>query len=1358
MSKYQDYFDIDPKYFPCVDDSTLRAGSVRWTDFFPHDTFVKLLEETERVLSRQNQVSVWIEGAYGTGKSHAAWALKSILECPDADVKAYFARHSEKLRNDLLNKLLGHKAGGKIVVAHRYAASSIQGDRELILAVQERVREALDAAKVADKGSATLKESVIRWIEEPIHKAFFDALLKSEKYRHAFQGKDADAVLAQLKGKGEVHDLMKSIFKLASQEGITALDMDMDRLVAWLEDVIERNKLKALILIWDEFSEYFKNNRHSLTEFQKLAAVCQNKPFHLVIVTHESEGLFREQDPDWKKLRHRFHRAEIALPDNIAFDLIASALVKKPTAKNEWEKKADTLNSKMAEARRAVANAARVDEKALRKLAPLHPMAALLLKHIARSFKANQRSMFDFIKNHAGNNEVRAFQWFISHHGPQDEQPLLTIDHLWDFFYERGRDDLAPNIRTILDVYPRAEGRLDGNEKRVLKTVLAMQAVGQQLAVDIFKTTEANLALAFEGTDLENEKAVNIARKLVREKEILYNRPLGGGRTMFAAVTAGGGDDVERNRQFVRGNTGTDNLIRVGELSNILPLSPAQRMRWEMVAVSVADFTRQTNSLRNKTVAPWKMRAVIGFAKDDAERDTLRKLMKDAAAQETCKDMLFIDTSATPLGQARFDDYVDYQANALSARGTDHRLADDMDAKGRGVLTDWKIAIYNGRFVFYGAASPASASSSAGIVLETGQQALEELTHIALKKYPLAFDGLQGREMLFGPARKSDVEKGIKELVLQAGTAGDKEKQSTLGAAYIPKIREAAIAAAKSGLDRDGRVSIAGIFDALLELGFMPANLYGYVTGFLLRDYATDKYRWSDGQATETMTPDKLAEAIAEAIKHKDEPIRNYRNKFIVLMTQEERAFCALTAKVFGFGESQCVSIETTARLTSAVMKSFAFPLWVLNDPVVADYLELVNPERKGQSEVAIKIGKAALSDAGLGERLKALVTKENCRKGMEAFLGVFEGGRARKIAKELGAELLADAAAKFDTPEALWLWDRATGEERIRDLILDYEIVAKSNTINPPARSLKDCYIAWRDRLNFVKIPWEALQREFPSCERLLEMLRDIALNGRILVEKRQVFFDELIAGERAVRSIFNEPMKLFKSVYGSNFEELNEEEISEIADDLAGGAFVCEQALASQRVSELVEKMKRNQTRTRLREKWTKKTHSKTPRDWSQTHKTPILCLAPATDSTEAKRVLDILNHEHPTDAEATDAEAWLDKAAWLANLPDKTKRDAAFKARVLGRFAAMLPSVDEVRDLLSRKITAEPHDWFPSPEVNETLEVEAKKRYHAVGSGRVAAKIDAMGDAALKAWLKKLVKDNMTVGIEIIGEEPQ
>ena len=49
---------------------------------------------------------------------------------------------------------------------------------------------------------------------------------------------------------------MDNIFRLAESEGITALTINSDRLIRWLSDIIDRNNIR-LVLIWDEFSDYF---------------------------------------------------------------------------------------------------------------------------------------------------------------------------------------------------------------------------------------------------------------------------------------------------------------------------------------------------------------------------------------------------------------------------------------------------------------------------------------------------------------------------------------------------------------------------------------------------------------------------------------------------------------------------------------------------------------------------------------------------------------------------------------------------------------------------------------------------------------------------------------------------------------------------------------------------------------------------------------------------------------------------------------------------------------------------------------------------------------------------------------------
>ena len=67
LEKYRHYFNIDPDYFPAVNEAVITKNPEVWKKFFPHETFVKLLKNTVSVLERKQKLCLWVEGAYGTG-------------------------------------------------------------------------------------------------------------------------------------------------------------------------------------------------------------------------------------------------------------------------------------------------------------------------------------------------------------------------------------------------------------------------------------------------------------------------------------------------------------------------------------------------------------------------------------------------------------------------------------------------------------------------------------------------------------------------------------------------------------------------------------------------------------------------------------------------------------------------------------------------------------------------------------------------------------------------------------------------------------------------------------------------------------------------------------------------------------------------------------------------------------------------------------------------------------------------------------------------------------------------------------------------------------------------------------------
>ena len=138
-NKYCEYFGVDEAYFPCIDESAINAGA-SWENTYPHETFIELLNSVEKMLGGTTKRSIWILGAYGSGKSQCAFALKRILEVPEEELRAYWNKYdSLKKNNSLLEKLIGHKEQG-VLTAYRYASGGIDTPQLLFSAVQESIK------------------------------------------------------------------------------------------------------------------------------------------------------------------------------------------------------------------------------------------------------------------------------------------------------------------------------------------------------------------------------------------------------------------------------------------------------------------------------------------------------------------------------------------------------------------------------------------------------------------------------------------------------------------------------------------------------------------------------------------------------------------------------------------------------------------------------------------------------------------------------------------------------------------------------------------------------------------------------------------------------------------------------------------------------------------------------------------------------------------------------------------------------------------------------------------------------------------------------------------------------------------
>lgn len=90
---YSKYFSIDEEYFPQVTEAEMASDPRLWQKFCAHDTFRELIRSTLSMLEHRLGQSVWIEGAYGTGKSHAALTMLKLFEAAESECRGYFEEY-----------------------------------------------------------------------------------------------------------------------------------------------------------------------------------------------------------------------------------------------------------------------------------------------------------------------------------------------------------------------------------------------------------------------------------------------------------------------------------------------------------------------------------------------------------------------------------------------------------------------------------------------------------------------------------------------------------------------------------------------------------------------------------------------------------------------------------------------------------------------------------------------------------------------------------------------------------------------------------------------------------------------------------------------------------------------------------------------------------------------------------------------------------------------------------------------------------------------------------------------------------------------------------------------------------------
>lgn len=1386
-AKYQKYFDIDPSYYPVMTEDLIKEDDTRWKNFYPHDTFIDLLRKAVDAIKRTEKKSIWVTGAYGTGKTHAVLTLKKLLEASQTEVSEYFKKNN--LDPQLEAQINAFKEGPqKVLTVYRYGSSDLKNTAELTYRIQSSIKKALKEQGFEDGGVKSLKDDIIRSLkDDPAFSQYINTKIQHE-FRSTFSPCTSVEQLLEIletENSDEADEYIRKYLRMMDSDNHFKLDLTPSSLVSWTKEIIEVNNLKAIFFIWDEFSEFFGSNTNNLTGFQEIVESTQKQPFILTIVTHLARGQLPGANA--KKIGDRFSgTVEIKLPDNMAFKLIGRALSKTPEYQSEWNLIRKNLWESVSSSGQYIISELKntITQEDLKEILPIHPYAGLVLKHISTSFNSNQRSMFEYIKGDQSEYNTHNFKAFIHDKGPYDEKnPYLTCDILWDYFFGGDSYQLSSEHLRYYNAYVRSEERsgLDEETKSVLKTVLLLQLLSQDTSTgNILSPSLKNIQYSYSGVTVLNEKKLrrcldnlvnqNILTKEKIRNEPAYALPLGSNNTQ----------KISQRIEELRKSISTSKIlgeINVEEFIRDKINSDQLFLRYKITCVTERDISLNFSSRKSdgENVIP----VYFAFARDQNEALSLSENINNCLASSgiQSKNYVIVNFSHTTLLEQEFESILE----EIAQRDEANRQGNQKDTSSHQnrlyqQIENWvNNCLQNEVILYYPSGEPHTLS---------GQNELKDwLEYYQKDQFPKGIDALSRNAALFKNPTPSDVKEALKSdgpkgkfnQVDIKNLWNDPMYWETYPEHTISIIKIAIDQLIKDEFETNGQISMDKIWSKFSKrpYGFLPCSLSAFVLGFVLKEYATNQYSWSNGSTSEDMSPEKLAEFVLSAFKPKGVPM------YIKQMTDEEKAFLNGSAFAFNFSDT-CLSIETAQTSLSSAINKLGYPLWALeyceqvsrntyaNDikEILTEYCNIVSGQISDPSErktVITRIGKRYLGKPNLASTLQSIISQANAVEGMRVY--VHENFPAlEEYAKQLNNADYINAIKKKQSSDSAWLWSSSDINKTIKLVCLEYKACQVSSLFVGITSSMDALQKGWSEKLTSIKIPKDLILQKIDDpnyFEQFVESVKQIHVSTSENIVNFVTYLEE--NGEFLANTIFSTESQRYmfttycQETYSNDLPDVIVESLFEMISTKGNFGMPLDRfkGIIDTKISE----HKITQYKTELQEKWEILSDTASPEEWSHMKNFPILLLF-ETETTTAREVFEILNGRSPSLSSIEKLKSAIDflENPIFQNLKDSEYVSQKFIEKILRKYALIIDAKNHqpLVQQLKSQVDQDPYNWVDKLDlVYQVVEKYAQSCYLETGYNAIVKSIDEMPPERAKNYLKTLVKDHLDVGLAIISD---
>lgn len=1398
---YNEYIKVDPNFIPVFSKNSDRIYPDKWQSFYPHNSFKIILRDVVETLEKSNETkdkSVWMSGAYGTGKTFASFVIKHILEDDIDSISPYFIQNGME---SLLARVKGIRAKGKTLVVQRSSAAGINSQDKLFNAIVDSVRKSLADAGLGYIGAESLSDRILTILKSPETSAFnFQGAFN--KYRAKFTDySSVDSIIKDLE-ELEPEDklgLLDTIIEVAALEGFN-WSMSSDDIIDWLEDVRKGNNLYAIVFIWDEFTEYFRNNQNNITGLQEIAMASSRISCYFFLITHSSAGQLIQDKGSKTIIEARFKLDTIELEEGTAFKLLGQALRHEPDLSSEWKHTAEQLwdgvKRYCVDIIKAKDFSAQDDD--FKNLLPMHPYAAYLLKFIAKDISSNQRTIFQFLSgDFSGDEEKTNFKWFVENFAFEyGKWNYLTVDYLWDYFFRASNVDLDATFIQTISHYNNyaplcddpANSSVGDRRRRILKGVLLLAALqtkngaeSRTGATSLMRPTLVNVKACFAGTPIETivEQDLNF----FTDKGIIGK--IEGAKNEVLFVLTSAAIDNERMKQKLeetRRDITFEKLIddrNAGVNKQFLP-NDFLAARLTIYNVSPTNAKQVAERIE---VCYNHIPTFFLFARNEADQGKIKETIR-VIYEKVGPQCIVVDFSALPLTDVLFEKYITSKAKekyfqSIPNQNSQYELAKKTSNE---ILNEWTRKLITTSLYVY--------SSPTTSVQKTGGANLRK----TFKELNAFFFGCGVEEIAQND--KLFAESGFKETVAQmamgkipvapnyaylrtissnlesAGVWNSANYWETHPTHPVSKMKIAINEVIEKGFGNSTMVSVVDIWKTLIRppFGLLPNTGSVFLLGFLLKEYADSNYYKRDtNNNTVALNYTDLSELIFGVIKG----LPKAQGQFIVKQTPEQARFCQITGEIFKIAKEKRNSIDDIAKNINIYLTNNKYPLWAIKYYIeeelydhqykealvqLVDYLcEFVKPESKigrERSKVVDDIVKIYKQYNAIEEVLGKELTAENMRIGMDYYIAQYRpelvsiAGSLHIDSKEY-LELLNSKLSH----DSSYLWELGDTNHQIDNLYIDLKLIYDINRVlTTKQKTYAEARKALIEKLNIVKIPNALLEELMPSLKVILAQFYAIKDNAQINKKDTSTIIANM--AEEFV-NFFNNQFDLFcKAVDRSLSKSLSTDEYEHLFNEVPSGTlFDATDKFTTTMQHELVKFRKSKKTR-KMYEAWEKATATASPAEWSTSHGIPILCLFD-NNILQAQRVFDTLNRTSnlPTEKDIDDAIEFLQSGA-LNVLKDSAMCEKIFVAFFAGEYAYVITSADELRDQIRQVAGSKVYDWYAKANsCNAQIKKFATGRYQVKYCGQAKEKVKKLTAEQAQNYLNELIENDPLLGITIL-----